>query len=119
MKKILIFYASYGGGHLNAAKSIKECIDNNYTNCETELIDCNFEYVKDSYSVNFIIKAKKVKDSSKEKTKVFNDNTFLPKLTTFANDELFNNNYYETFEKYYFDDCCGRAFGFCVCKGNR
>ena len=40
MKKILIFYASYGGGHLNAAKSIKECIDNNYTNCETELIDC-------------------------------------------------------------------------------
>ncbi|MBQ2938716.1 MAG: UDP-N-acetylglucosamine 2-epimerase [Clostridia bacterium] len=40
MKKILIFYASYGGGHLNAAKSIKECIDNNYNNCETELIDC-------------------------------------------------------------------------------
>ena len=40
MKKILIFYASYGGGHLNAAKSIKECIDNNYKNCETELIDC-------------------------------------------------------------------------------
>ena len=38
---------------------------------KTELIDCNFEYVKDSYSVNFIIKAKKVKDSSKEKTKVF------------------------------------------------
>lgn len=40
MKKILIFYASYGGGHLNAAKSIKDCIDNNYKNCETELIDC-------------------------------------------------------------------------------
>ena len=40
MKKILIFYASYGGGHLNAAKSIKEYIDNNYSNCETELIDC-------------------------------------------------------------------------------
>ena len=40
MKKILIFYASYGGGHLNAAKSIKEYIDNNYKNCETELIDC-------------------------------------------------------------------------------
>lgn len=38
--KILIFYASYGGGHLNAAKSIKECIDNNYKNCETKLIDC-------------------------------------------------------------------------------
>ncbi len=40
MKKILIFYASYGGGHLNAAKSIKECIDKNYNECETELIDC-------------------------------------------------------------------------------
>lgn len=40
MKKILIFYASYGGGHLNAAKSIKEYIDNNYENCKTELIDC-------------------------------------------------------------------------------
>ena len=25
--KILIFYASYGGGHLNAAKSIKDCIN--------------------------------------------------------------------------------------------
>lgn len=40
MKKILIFYASYGGGHLNAAKSIKEYLDNNYNNYETELIDC-------------------------------------------------------------------------------
>ena len=37
--EILIFYASYGGGHLNAAKSIKECLDN-YDNCQTELIDC-------------------------------------------------------------------------------
>lgn len=40
MKRILIFYASYGGGHLNAAKSIKECLDNNYKDCSTELIDC-------------------------------------------------------------------------------
>ena len=40
MKKILIFYASYGGEHLNAAKSIKEYIDNNFENCESELIDC-------------------------------------------------------------------------------
>lgn len=40
MKKILIFYASYGGGHLNAAKSIQEYINNNYKACETELIDC-------------------------------------------------------------------------------
>ena len=40
MKKVLIFYASYGGGHLNAAKSIQECINSNYKDCETELIDC-------------------------------------------------------------------------------
>lgn len=39
MKKILIFYASYGGGHLNAAKSIKEYLDT-YKDCEIELIDC-------------------------------------------------------------------------------
>lgn len=40
MKKILIFYASYGGGHLNAAKSIYECILENYPQMEVELIDC-------------------------------------------------------------------------------
>lgn len=40
MKKVLIFYASYGGGHLNAAKSIQECIKNNYKNYQTELVDC-------------------------------------------------------------------------------
>ena len=40
--KILIFYASYGGGHLNAAKSIHECLKNNYKekNIYVELIDC-------------------------------------------------------------------------------
>ena len=30
MKKILIFYAAYGGGHFSAAKSIKKYLDNNY-----------------------------------------------------------------------------------------
>lgn len=40
MKKILIFYASYGGGHFNAAKSIQACLNDNYSDCETELIDC-------------------------------------------------------------------------------
>ena len=29
MRKILIFYASYGGGHLSAANSIKQYIDEN------------------------------------------------------------------------------------------
>lgn len=40
MKKILIFYASYGGGHLSAAKSIKEYLEINYPKCDVELIDC-------------------------------------------------------------------------------
>lgn len=40
MKKVLIFYASYGGGHLSAAKSIKQYIDNNYEDVQTEMIDC-------------------------------------------------------------------------------
>lgn len=40
--KVLVFYASYGGGHLSAAKSIQEYIDENYADqgVETELIDC-------------------------------------------------------------------------------
>ena len=40
MKKILIFYASYGGGHLSAAKSIQSYITEHYPNTETEMIDC-------------------------------------------------------------------------------
>ncbi len=38
--KILIFYASYGGGHLNAAKSINDYIISNYPDNDVELIDC-------------------------------------------------------------------------------
>lgn len=44
MKKIVIFYGSYGGGHLSAARSIKEYIDNNYTDIETCMVDC-IEYI--------------------------------------------------------------------------
>ncbi len=40
IKKVIVFYASYGGGHLSAARSIKECIDNNYPSVNAELIDC-------------------------------------------------------------------------------
>lgn len=40
MKKVLIFYASYGGGHLSAARSIKEYIENNYNDVEINLVDC-------------------------------------------------------------------------------
>ena len=40
MKKVIIFYASYGGGHLNAAKSIQNCILKKYPQIDVELIDC-------------------------------------------------------------------------------
>lgn len=40
MKKILILYAAYGGGHLSAAKSIKEYIEKNFNEVETNLVDC-------------------------------------------------------------------------------
>lgn len=40
MKKIIIFYATYGGGHLSAARSIKENIEANYKNVDVKLIDC-------------------------------------------------------------------------------
>lgn len=44
MKKILIFYGSYGGGHLSAARNIKEYIDTNYKDTQTLMVDC-VEYV--------------------------------------------------------------------------
>lgn len=44
MKKVLIFYGSYGGGHLSAARSIKEYIDTNYENIESCMVDC-VEYI--------------------------------------------------------------------------
>lgn len=40
MKKILILYAAYGGGHLSAAKSLKDYIDKNFNDVETNLVDC-------------------------------------------------------------------------------
>lgn len=44
MKKIIIFYGSYGGGHLSASRSIKEYIEKNYPNSEVMMIDC-IEYI--------------------------------------------------------------------------
>ena len=40
MKKVLIFYASYGGGHLSAAKSILKYVTEHYTGVEAEMVDC-------------------------------------------------------------------------------
>ena len=39
MKKALILYACYGGGHISAANSIKECIEKYYPNIEPIAID--------------------------------------------------------------------------------
>ncbi len=44
MKKILIFYGAYGGGHLSAAKSIRDYLAAHYPDCETMLVDC-VEYI--------------------------------------------------------------------------
>lgn len=48
MQKILIFYASYGGGHLQAAKSIKDYITTNYKDIDLKLIDC-VKYVNKTF----------------------------------------------------------------------
>lgn len=44
MNKILIFYGSYGGGHLSAARNIKDHIEANYPESEILLVDC-IEYI--------------------------------------------------------------------------
>lgn len=38
--KILIFYATYGGGHLSVANAMKEEIEKEYPNYEIEVVDC-------------------------------------------------------------------------------
>ncbi len=45
MKKILIFYGSYGGGHLSAAKTISSYLEKNYKDeVEVQTVDC-IEYI--------------------------------------------------------------------------
>lgn len=44
MNKILIFYGSYGGGHLSASRSIKEYIEQHYPDSEILMVDC-IEYI--------------------------------------------------------------------------
>lgn len=39
MKKVLILYACYGGGHISAANSIQECINQNYKDIEVISLD--------------------------------------------------------------------------------
>ncbi len=49
MKKVLILYGSYGGGHLSAAKAIKKEIEEYYDNIDVMMIDC-IEYISKSYN---------------------------------------------------------------------
>ncbi|MCI9365837.1 MAG: hypothetical protein HFJ54_04515 [Clostridia bacterium] len=42
--KALIFYATYGGGHLSSAMAIKEAMEANYKDIEIEIVDC-MEYI--------------------------------------------------------------------------
>jgi len=44
LKNVLILYGSYGGGHLSAAKSIFQCIKENYDDINVNMIDC-IEYI--------------------------------------------------------------------------
>ena len=45
MKKILVLYGSYGGGHLSAAKSIQNYFETNHKeDIEIKIIDC-IEYI--------------------------------------------------------------------------
>lgn len=40
MNRILIFYGSYGGGHLSASRSIRDYIQSNYPDSEIMMVDC-------------------------------------------------------------------------------
>lgn len=40
MRKVLIFYAAYGGGHLSAARSIKEYMEEHFDDVDIRLVDC-------------------------------------------------------------------------------
>lgn len=44
MRKILILYGSYGGGHKSAANAIKQYIEINYKETQVEMVDC-IEYI--------------------------------------------------------------------------
>lgn len=44
LKKILVFYGTYGGGHIAAAKSIQKYINDTYENCDVVSVDC-IEYI--------------------------------------------------------------------------
>jgi len=90
MKKIVIFYASYGGGHLSAANSIKEYINTNYSNCQTYLIDCVKSISKPVNSATTSSYKWLTKNSPKLWGHVYDNSNkgFLGKISTSANHYL-------------------------------
>ena len=90
MKKIVIFYASYGGGHLAAAKSIEEYINKNYPNCKTYLIDCVESISKSINSLTTGAYKWMTKNSPKLWATVYNNSNsgLLGKISTSANHYL-------------------------------
>ena len=89
--KILIFYGSYGGGHLSAARSIKEYIDLNYKDSETLLVDC-VEYVNKAVNkVSTRAFAEMAKSAPKLWGKMYsnaNDGYFFAKITNISNNVM-------------------------------
>jgi len=85
--KILIFYGSYGGGHLSAAKSLKSFFDNYYKDVETTMIDC-IEYINKYVNK---VSTRAYKEMAKKAPwiwkRVYNDskNGALASLSTSAN----------------------------------
>lgn len=87
MKKVLIFYASYGGGHLSAAKSIKQHIDENYNDVQTEIIDC-VKYINkalDKVTTAAYREMAKKAPWAWEKVYYKSQNGFLGKVSTSSN----------------------------------
>lgn len=65
--KIIIFYATYGGGHLSAANAIKEALENNYDDIEVQVIDC-MEYL--NKAINYLT-VKSYEELTKKAPKVW------------------------------------------------
>jgi processive 1,2-diacylglycerol beta-glucosyltransferase len=87
MKKVLIFYASYGGGHLSAAKSIKQYLEKNYTDLQIEMIDC-VKYVNkalDKVTTTAYKEMAKKAPWAWEKVYYKSENGLLSKVSTTSN----------------------------------
>lgn len=102
MKKIMILYASVGGGHYRAADGIKKYIDEKYPNeYEVELID-GLNYVSKTVD-KIVIKSyvNMARYSPKIWSKIYKTGEESHSLATFSNgvQNLLSHKLYELFEK--------------------